>query len=271
MPVISFANPKGGAGKTTTALLLATELAERGEKVVVLDADPEQWLSQWAKLPGVPETLSVLKAGGEGGDTAILDQIEQARWRGKYVIVDLAGTASALVGNAIGASDFVVIPTQGSSMDARGGAKTIRLIRHKERMKRRPIAYSILLTRTSAAITSRAMRKIQAHLAENGLEVFDTTIVERAAFRDLFDMGGTLSSLTPELVSNLDNAKQNIRLFADEMLAQLARNAAPAQRPIMAQPMRVVPSAPRRPQHLRPLPSSYMSLDQYRSATADSA
>ena len=43
MPTISFANPKGGAGKTTSALLLATELAGRGAEVVVIDADPERW------------------------------------------------------------------------------------------------------------------------------------------------------------------------------------------------------------------------------------
>ncbi len=42
MPVISFANPKGGAGKTTSALLLATELAARGAAVTIIDADPER-------------------------------------------------------------------------------------------------------------------------------------------------------------------------------------------------------------------------------------
>ena len=39
MPVISFANPKGGAGKTTTALVLATQLASRGAQVLIIDAD----------------------------------------------------------------------------------------------------------------------------------------------------------------------------------------------------------------------------------------
>ena len=51
MPVIAFANPKGGAGKTTSALLLATELANKGAAVTVIDADPERWISQWGKLP----------------------------------------------------------------------------------------------------------------------------------------------------------------------------------------------------------------------------
>ena len=40
MPVITFANPKGGAGKTTTALILANELASKGAKISIIDADP---------------------------------------------------------------------------------------------------------------------------------------------------------------------------------------------------------------------------------------
>jgi chromosome partitioning protein len=42
MPVIAFANPKGGAGKTTAALLLASELTTRGARVTIIDADPER-------------------------------------------------------------------------------------------------------------------------------------------------------------------------------------------------------------------------------------
>ena len=60
MPVISFANPKGGAGKTTTALILATQLSENGATVSIIDADPERWISQWGDLPGRPNNISVI-------------------------------------------------------------------------------------------------------------------------------------------------------------------------------------------------------------------
>ena len=55
MPTIVFASPKGGAGKSTSAILLATELASRGATVTVIDADPNKPLSQWSKRAGKPE------------------------------------------------------------------------------------------------------------------------------------------------------------------------------------------------------------------------
>ena len=218
MPVISFANPKGGAGKTTTALLLATELAEQGAAVTVIDADPERWISQWANLPGKPERIAI---ESDVTEDSIVDQIEAAAAISQFVIVDLEGTASLMVASAIGMSDLVIIPTQGSSMDAKGGAKTIRLIRNQERMARRSIPHAVVLTRTSAAVTSRSMRNVQEQLASAGIEVFRTAIVERAAYRDLFDYGGSLAGLDPAQVSNVARARDNSRSFTGEVLARL--------------------------------------------------
>jgi len=226
MPVIAFANPKGGAGKTTTALLLATELAAKGAAVTILDADPERWISQWAKLPGKPHTITIV---GEVSEDTVVDAIEAAEQASQFVIVDLEGTASLMVSNAIGMSDLVVIPIQGSSMDAKGGAKTIRLIRNQEKMSRRKIPYAVVLTRTGAAVTSRALRNVSEQLQASGIEIFATPIVERAAYRDLFDYGGTLSSLNPALVSNRDKAIQNAREFAGEVISKLKAAAAARQ------------------------------------------
>jgi chromosome partitioning protein len=226
MPVITFANPKGGAGKTTTALLLATELAAKGAAVTILDADPERWISQWAKLPGKPHTITIV---GEVSEDTVVDAIEAAEQASQFVIVDLEGTASLMVSNAIGMSDLVVIPIQGSSMDAKGGAKTIRLIRNQEKMSRRKIPYAVVLTRTGAAVTSRALRNVSEQLQASGIEIFATSIVERAAYRDLLDYGGTLSSLNPAQVSNIDKAIQNAREFAGEVISKLKAAAAARQ------------------------------------------
>lgn len=223
MPVISFANPKGGAGKTTAALLLASTLASKGARVTIIDADPEKWISAWGRLPGKPDNIII---EGDVSEDSIVDQIEAAAQQAQFVIVDLEGTASLMVSNAIGMSDLVVIPTQGASMDAKGAAKTIRAIRNAEKVNKRAIPHGILLTRTSAAVTSRALKNVRDQLDQAGIPVLSTSIVERAAYRDILDYGGLLIDLDPKQVSNLDKAIENASEFAGEILATL-KNAAP--------------------------------------------
>lgn len=218
MPTISFANPKGGAGKTTSALLLASELASKGAQVAIIDADPERWISQWGRLPGKPDNISII---ADVTEDTIVDHIEDAGGKAQFVIIDLEGTASLMVANAIGMSDLVVIPTQGASMDAKGAAKTLRLIRNQERMARRSILHSVLLTRTSAAVTSRSLKNVRNQLDKADIDVFQTSIVERAAYRDIFDYGGLLSELDAEQVSNIAKAQDNARAFVGEVLAKL--------------------------------------------------
>lgn len=218
MPIISFANPKGGAGKTTTALLAATQLSDAGATVAIIDADPERWISQWGALPGKPSAIRIISDVTE--DT-IVDVIEREAGQAQFVIVDLEGTASLMVANAIGMSDFVTIPLQGSSMDAKGGAKVLRLIASQAKLARRTIPHAVVLTRTSAAVRSRSLKNVAGELAEAGIPVFETAIVERAAYRDLFDFGGTLSSLDSAQTSNVQKAIENAREFAGELVAKI--------------------------------------------------
>lgn len=218
MPVISIANPKGGSGKTTAALILASELGAKGADVTVIDADPERWISSWAELPGKPVGVEIVVDVTE--DT-IMDRIDEAAARSQFVIIDLEGTASLMVANAISLSDLVIVPVQGSSMDARGAAKTVRLIRNQERAARRKIPFSVLLTRTGAAIRSRALRNVQDQLSQAGVDMFAVNLVERAAFKELTDFGGTLTGLDPAQVANIDKAVDNARAYVGEVLAKL--------------------------------------------------
>jgi len=134
MPVISFANTKGGAGKTTTALLLACELAANKMRVTIIDADPAKRITEWGELDGKPDAISIIS---DVSEETIEDQIDAAASQSEFVIVDLEGTASLLVAQAISMSDFVVVPTQDSAMDAKGALDTIKVIRRLERQAQR--------------------------------------------------------------------------------------------------------------------------------------
>ena len=155
-----------------------------------------------------------------------VDQIEKAAEAAQFVIVDLEGTASLMVASAIGMSDSSSIPAQGASMDAKGAAKTIKLIRNQERMARRAIPHSVLLTRTGAAVATRSLRNVREQLGRAGIDVFETAIVERAAYRDIFDYGGLLADLGAE-VSNLARARDNARAFAGEVSRSSGRPRGP--------------------------------------------
>jgi chromosome partitioning protein len=65
------------------------------------------------------------------------------------------------------------------------------------------------------------LRNVQEQLSNAGVEVFSTAIVERAAFRDLFDYGGLIANLDPSQVSNTAKARINAQEFTGEVLSRL--------------------------------------------------
>lgn len=226
MPVITFANAKGGAGKTTAALILATELARQGHRVTILDADPQRWISHWHELSGPQTNIAVIS---EVSTASIQCHIRENRETTDYFVIDLAGTRDALVATAIGLSDHVMIPVQGCAMDARGGAQILELLKQLDEKAGIRIDHSVVLTRVNPLVTTRAMTAIKTLLSARGVDVLDTPIGERAAFRDIFDCGGMLHAMDAAKVSNLDKACENARLFAAEVLRRLpARRQAPA-------------------------------------------
>jgi len=227
MPTIVFASPKGGAGKSTAAVILATELALKGAGVTIIDADPNKPVSQWAGRAGRPQQLTVI---ADVSETTIIDEIENAAHKTPFVVVDLEGTASMMVAYAISRADLVVIPTQGSQLDASEAAKAIRLIKQQEKAFHKKIPYAILFTRTSSAIRPRTLQHIQAEFQKHGIQAFETQIHEREAYRALFSFGGTLEALDPRHVSNLSAAVANARAFAAELVSMLrAASAASTQ------------------------------------------
>ena len=54
MPNITFANIKGGSGKTTANLVLASELYAAGARVCILEGDQNRPHARWAARRGVP-------------------------------------------------------------------------------------------------------------------------------------------------------------------------------------------------------------------------
>ncbi len=218
MPVITFANTKGGAGKTTAVLLLATELVQQGHRVTILDADPQQWITRWHKLSPPDDWLDVI---AYVNSTTIERSIAERRDTTDYFIIDLPGARNSLLATAIGLSDHVLIPIQGCAMDAQGGANVLELLQYLERRAGFRVPHSVVLTRVNPMVTTRALLAVKGLLAQRNVDVLNTPIVERSAFRDIFDCGGSLHTMDETQVSNLDKARENARLFAEEMVRRV--------------------------------------------------
>jgi chromosome partitioning protein len=217
MPTIVFVSPKGGAGKTTAALLLATQIA-RGAGVTVIDADPNHPIKNWAAGAPAQPRLQVVSDVDENN---IIEAIEAAAARTPFVVVDLEGTAAKIVILAVSQADLVIVPTQGSQLDAEQAGRALKVIRDQEKMSRRPMPFSVLLTRTNVAVKTRSTSHIHKTLLDAGLPVFATQLHEREAFRAVFSFRQTLEGLDPAEVSNLDKAIANAEAFATEVVAKI--------------------------------------------------
>lgn len=220
MPTIAFISPKGGVGKTTAALLLASQLA-RGAKVTVIDADPNHPIAAWGKVAALPDNLTIIADVDEDN---ILDRIEEAAAQTPFVIVDLEGTAAKIVLLAVSQADLVIIPMQGSQLDAEQASRAIRVLKQHEKMTSRAVPYGVLLSRTSPIIRTRTMGHIQGGLQEAGVPMFVTQLHEREAFRAIFSFRQTLDALDPKDVPNLDKAIINAEQFAVEVIERLRAN-----------------------------------------------
>jgi len=218
MPTIAFVCPKGGVGKTTSALLFATALAKLYD-VTIIDADPNYPIKDWATGGNTPPRLTVVSDVIE--DT-ILEAIEDAASTTPFVVVDLEGTASKIVVYAISQADFVVIPMQASKLDADAASKAIRVVRQSEKLTKKRTPYAVVLTRTNPSIRTRSLSHIQKGLIEADIPMFETELNEREAFKAVISFQQTLDGLDPAEVPNLDRAKVNVLEFVQEVFERLA-------------------------------------------------
>ena len=215
MPTIVIASPKGGAGKSTTAIILGSELAHAGAEVVMIDCDPNGSLSLWAGRSALPNRISVLEGVGE---SEIVRTIKQHDRDGRIVVVDLEGVASRLVSRAISQADLVVTPMRATTLDATIGVRALALIAEEEEALDRKIPHAVVFTMTKA-IKSKQHTGIAESLVGQGVDLINPPLMERAAFSALFEFGGDLRSMPPQ--GNMGAAIENAREFAQAIYQRL--------------------------------------------------
>jgi chromosome partitioning protein len=216
MPVVIIASPKGGSGKSTSAVLLGTELAHAGAQVTMLDCDPNHSLSLWADRGKVPARIRVLS---DVSEAEIVRTIRKHDADGGIVLVDLEGVASRLVSRAISQADLVLTPMRATTLDATIGARTLALVAEEEEALGRTIRHAVVFTMTRS-IQSKQHRAIEKSLRQQGVDVVTPPLVERSAFSALFEFGGDLRTIPPQ--GQMDGAVENASAFAQAIYHRLA-------------------------------------------------
>jgi len=209
MPAISVANPKGGAGKTTLTFILACELARSGASVAVIDADPNAIIAGWGSkrtADGRGTPFEIIAGPKESELVRLIDQYTSSH---DFVLIDLEGTASRMTSRAFARSHLVLIPFNLSPIDAELAANAVNLIQEEAEALGRAIPFRLVRSRDNAAMQTKTAKRIVTAIKDAELPLLAAGLVERAAYRDIFDFAATLEELDEATTSGVPAAKKN--------------------------------------------------------------
>ena len=238
MYVIAFANPKGGSGKTTAAMLLAEQVSIAGGRVAILDLDPNANILAWSQSRQkegreVPFSVHVRPQAEE-----IVALIDGLTAEAEYLIIDLEGAKDQIVTFALSRTDLCIIPLDGSPMEARQAAQAVRLVQTTSSMIRSPIEYALLFTRTNAAFQTTDEREVRQEMEMNRISLLPVRLAKRAPYTRIFrdnvllaelpdlvtaEMKGKAVSTTARALKQVTTAIDNARDYAQVVIDTLTK------------------------------------------------
>lgn len=205
--ILAVMNQKGGAGKTTLALNLAAAMAERGARVLVIDADPQQTAQDWAAIRDGQPPFQVM-----GLAKPVLHRdLPPIAADYDHVIIDGAPRNYEVARSAILAADMVLIPVQPSGADFWASRETVKLVQEARAFKE---------TQKSAFVVSRKIgrtvlgRDISEALAEFQLPIMTAGTTQRIAYAQTLTAGSTVIESEPQ-----GAAAEEIRAILHELEA----------------------------------------------------
>lgn len=208
MKIIAVMNEKGGTGKTTVAVNLATALHRRGGRVVLVDADPQGSARDWRAASPEGANLPIVIAMDR---PQALSEIHALH--ADVVVIDTPAKAEAMAAAVVRLADLVLIVLQPSGPDVWATAATVKLVRAKTDAGG-SIDAALLINRTSG--TTKLTKQITAgEWNEYGLDQLDSTLGNRVAFASAMTDGvsiyetqdGTAKAEIDAVITELEQAK----------------------------------------------------------------
>jgi chromosome partitioning protein len=177
MSIIAIVGNKGGTGKTTLALNLAAGLAQRGDSVVIVDADPQQSAYQWRLTGAEDNGLPDVVAAAIGLQKTVL----ALREANTHVVIDCPPSIKApQAEQALRLAQHALIPVQPSPMDLWATTHIAKVI---ERLRPENPALRVYLVISQTEPRTTLSKLMPEAAAELDLPVARASIQRRSIHR----------------------------------------------------------------------------------------
>ncbi len=203
--IIAVLNQKGGAGKTTLSTNLARALQLGGDKVLLVDSDPQGSARDW-NAAGNGELLPVI---GLDRPTLAKD-IQAIRDNQDWIIIDGAPQIAELAVAAIKCADLILIPVQPSPYDVWACEDLVDIIKTRQEVTNGTLKAAFVISRVIK--NTQLSKEIGEALEGYGLPVFKHFTSQRVIFPKSASTGSTVLD-----VDETGEAAAEIRAIAQEL------------------------------------------------------
>lgn len=173
--IIAVLQPKGGTGKTTISINLASAFRREGERVLLADSDPQGSALDWSELnDGARLPVMACCRKTIASDLAAVAELYDR------IVIDGASKVTDLMGSIVRLADLVLIPLKPSGFDLMATEELIELIKlaHSITGDRPRVAFIVSMQKDGTHL-SRAIRE---QLASFGFPVLSAATSDRVAY-----------------------------------------------------------------------------------------
>ena len=217
--IIVIANSKGGVGKSTLAVHLATWLSRQGHRVTLADCDTQQSSSEWIR-----EAAPEVKAIRLDNPDMILNELPLLAHDTDYVVADGPGSQSETSRALLLRADLAIVPCKASMLEVRALAKATESLRQAQDIRNGKPSATIVLSMVGK--NYRLTQDMKDAAAALELPMANTAMILRQVYADAPGQQATVWDLGSRAKEAADEVDKLLReLLPDAYRKRSMRSA----------------------------------------------